>query len=426
MNERAFRLYVIYSGGVLLLGLIALSTSWFLAPLPMHVAVPLLALAAIAAENAAIVLPRGLVTSLAYPLSLAANIMFGPTAAGVVALCSSVNFDDLRQRISPSVLAFNVGQVLVAHVVSGWLFLLAGGRTLWGDGPSLVPLMPDKISALIVPLALLGLSASAINASLVCVGIALKYAMSLRAVWNKHLRALFPIQLSLSVAAVSIAQVMAVQLAGLVLFVFPLLVSRQVYQRYLALRQSYVDTVRSLVAALEAKDRYTAGHSERVATYAVDIARSMQLPDEVVERIDLAAQVHDLGKVGIPDEVLSKPGRLTAAEFDLIRNHPEDGAEIVARVPGLAHIVPIVRHHHERFDGAGYSRGLAGDDIPIEARIMAVADSFDAMTSSRAYRPAMEFEAAIAEMKSCAGTQFDAEVVEHFVGLLSSTREAGE
>ena len=422
MNERALRHLTLLSGVVCVFGLAALVTSWVVSPVPAHLGVFLLAVAAVLAENAAIVLPRGFVTSLAYPLSLAANIMFGPTAAGVVALCSSINLDDIRERINPIVAVFNVGQVLIAHVASGWIYVAVGGRTLWVDGQGTVPLMAHEFPEMLLPILALGVSASALNAMLVGIGIMLKYAVSLRFVWHHHLRAFLPMQLSLTVVAVSIAQVMAVQLAGLVLFAFPLVVSRQVYQRYVALRQSYIDTVRSLVAALEAKDRYTAGHSERVAAYSVAIAQAMGLSADAVERIDLAAQLHDLGKVGIPNEVLSKPGRLTSDEFDAIRAHPDVGADIVAGVPGLAHIVPIVRYHHERYDGNGYCAGLAGEEIPLEARIMTVADAFDAMTSSRAYRAAMSQEAAIDEVRECAGSQFDSEVVEYF--LRSSACEA--
>ena len=414
MDERAFRHYSAYAAAVFVAGMGIFVWALSRGPLPLHVGVLLLVIAVMVAENAAIVLPKGFVTSLAYPLSLAANILFGPAIAGLVALCSAINVDDIRERINPVVVAFNVGQVVLAHTASGLLYVSVGGRVLWSES-MVTPFAPSEFPAMLLPLIAVGLSASALNAALVGIGIAIKYSVRIRSVWREHLRAFFPIQLSLSVVAVSIAQVMAVQVAGLVLFVFPLLVSRQVYQRYVALRRFYVDTVRSLVAALEAKDRYTAGHSERVAQYSVAIAKAMGLPDETVERIDLAAQLHDLGKVGISGEVLSKPGRLTSEEFEAIRAHPEVGANLVARVPGLTHIVPIVRHHHERYDGGGYCAGLAGDEIPLEARIMAVADAFDAMTSSRAYRAPMTLEAAVTEVRECAGSQFDPDVVEHML-----------
>ena len=351
-------------------------------------------------------------------MSIAANVLLGPTSAGIVALFSGVSLDDVRSRVPPSVLMFNIGQVLVAHVSAGWLYLLIGGRTLASRGGDFSPLTAADLPTQLLPLAVLALSAFSINALLVMLGFSVKYGATVADVWRQHLSWVFPVQMSLSVVGVFIAQVMSIEIAGFVLFVFPLLISRQVYQRYIGLKQGYLDTVRSLVGALEAKDPYTRGHSERVAKYASVLAQSMGLDEEAVERIELAAQLHDLGKVGLSDHVLCKAGRLTNAEYVEVRHHPEVGAEIVERVPALLGLAGIVRHHHERFDGTGYGDGLTGKDIPLESRILAVADSFDAMTSSRAYRAAMAPEEAIAEIVACTGSQFDPEVARHVDTLM--------
>ncbi|MBS3957672.1 MAG: HD-GYP domain-containing protein [Clostridiales bacterium] len=422
MSERALRLFRRYSIAVAALGVACFAVSLFLMPLPWHSSLLLLAAAAVLAENAALVLSRGLVASLAFPLSVAANVMLGPSAAGLVALCSAANLDDVRQRTSPLVVAFNTGQVVLAHVGSGWLYLVVGGRPLWSEPHGAQPFASGDFPEVILPLFALGVFASVANAFLVVLGYTIRSGSSLSSVWDRHMGALFPMQLSLTVVGVSIAQVMAVHVAGLALFLFPLLVSRQVYERYAALKRSYLDTVRSLVAALEAKDPYTAGHSERVAQYSSAIAKSLGLSDKRAEQLELAAQLHDLGKVGIPNEILSKPGRLTTAEFDLVRQHPVVGADLVDNVHGFADLVPAIRYHHERYDGQGYCAGLSGLEIPLEARILAVADSFDAMTSSRAYRAAMSIEEALAELTRCAGSQYDPLVVEHFLTSWSSVR----
>jgi hypothetical protein len=425
VTEHASRRFVLLALTTFALGLGALVLSALRMPVQWGAAFFVLAFATLIAENAAVALPRGVTTSLSFSFSVAANVLLGPTAAGLVALGSGVSLDDLRSRVPPLVVLFNVGQVLVAHVVAGWLYLGLGGRTLAVDGQAFEPLTYVDLPELILPLFVLSVSAFGINALFVTVGFAVKYGVTPSEVWKQHLSWVFPIQMSLSVVGVFIAQVMSIELAGFVLFVFPLLVSRQVYQHYIRLKQGYLDTVRSLVGALEAKDVYTRGHSERVAEYAAAIAGSMGLSEESIERIRLAAQLHDLGKVGLSDSVLCKAGRLTTDEYTEVQHHPQTGAEIVERVPALAELAPIVRHHHERYDGTGYGDGLSGEDIPLESRILAVADSFDAMTSSRAYREALSSSAAFEEILACQGSQFDPGIVMHLRAAIAAESEVG-
>jgi putative nucleotidyltransferase with HDIG domain len=178
-----------------------------------------------------------------------------------------------------------------------------------------------------------------------------------------------------------------------------------------ATQSAYVGAIRALALALDARDPYTAGHSERVSAVSVAVGRQMQLPDEELEILRLGALLHDIGKIGISDAVLRKPGPLTPEEFELIQEHPSVGARILRSVHFLAPHIPIVEFHHERPDGQGYPHRLRGDEIPLFARIVHVADAFDAMTSARAYRPARGAVEALRELWSCAGTQFDAEVV---------------
>jgi len=186
------------------------------------------------------------------------------------------------------------------------------------------------------------------------------------------------------------------------------------------LERSALEMVTALAAALEAKDPYTCGHSERVTRYAVQLAWKVGLDSREIENLTLAGQLHDIGKIGIREEVLNKPGKLTDEEFDHIKSHPLTGVQILQKVDSLAAALPIVRHHHERYDGKGYPDGLAGEDIPLPARVVAVADAFDAMTSSRAYRSALPTAEARRRLLEGSGTQFDTELVEVFVGLLDS------
>ena len=174
---------------------------------------------------------------------------------------------------------------------------------------------------------------------------------------------------------------------------------------------AYTGAIRALAAALDARDPYTAGHSDRVSVLSVAIGRGLSLPPDDLEVLRLGALLHDIGKIGVPDDVLRKPGALTPEEFDIIKQHPVLGARILQSVPFLAKHIPIVELHHERPDGRGYPDGLRGDEIPRPARIVHVADAYDAMTSARAYRAARPPGDALRELWRCAGSEFHAEIV---------------
>ncbi len=173
----------------------------------------------------------------------------------------------------------------------------------------------------------------------------------------------------------------------------------------------------SLTSAVDAKDAYTCGHSERVAMTSKMLAQEAGLDEHQVERIYMAGLLHDVGKIGVPEAILRKPGRLTPEEFEQMKRHPAIGAHILQDVKQIKDIIPGVMHHHERFDGRGYPSGLAGRDIPLMGRIICLADCFDAMTSTRTYRRAMPLEAALADIRRCSGTQFDPELTEAFLRL---------
>lgn len=183
------------------------------------------------------------------------------------------------------------------------------------------------------------------------------------------------------------------------------------------LNQLFKNTVISIIKAVDARDEYTAGHSKRVVEISLLIGEKLKLDDERVKKLELAALFHDIGKLGISEEILNKPGKLTLEEFEVIKKHPEIGVSIIDQIEELKEILPIVRHHHERFSGDGYPDGLRGEDIPLEARIITLADAFDAMTSSRPYREAMPIAIALKEIQDHTPEQFDPLIVSAFLTL---------
>lgn len=198
------------------------------------------------------------------------------------------------------------------------------------------------------------------------------------------------------------------------------LLSHRLHQEELHHKQMYFNTIRALSKTLEAKDLYTHGHSERVALLSREIARRRNLSERDILRIYLAGLVHDIGKVGIPSVILHKNDRLTDEEYTLIKQHPALGVQILERIEELVPLIPAVAYHHERFDGKGYPHGLKDYEIPEMARIMAVADAFDAMTSDRPYRKAMPLEKAIQILEENAGSQFDPEVIRDFLDIMQN------
>lgn len=210
------------------------------------------------------------------------------------------------------------------------------------------------------------------------------------------------------------------QLTTLCLFAAKAAMAIENSKLYQDLEDAYFNTVETLANAIEARDKYTAGHTNRVCKIALGIAKILDWKPDIIKKLKIGAILHDIGKIGVPDAILNKHGPLTPEEFAIMKSHPEVGAHMIEKVDFLEPALPYILYHHERYDGKGYPMGLKGEDIPIEGRILAVVDTFDAITSDRPYRKGRNIEAAIKEIKDNSGTQFDPVIVEAFLKTIDS------
>ena len=197
-------------------------------------------------------------------------------------------------------------------------------------------------------------------------------------------------------------------------------INNQLSDTYKQLEQAYMESIQTLRYTVEAKDTYTRGHSDRVSEFSALIGKKLGLSAEDIRRLEIGGLFHDIGKIGVPDTILQKEGKLSEDEYSEIKNHPTIGAHILSTASIFQDILPIVKYHHERYDGKGYPEQLSGEKIPYLARITAIADTFDAMTSKRSYRDSLPMETVVSEIERCSGSQFDPKIAEVFIDILKN------
>lgn len=356
-------------------------------------------------------LPRGGGVSVGLAVLLACSAVYGPGIAAIVSGVGMLVAMFVASRDAGLArYAFNFGQTSVATYLSGLAFRLIGG-----DLSAPTPVLNG-----------LGFVSAASVFFVVNVVLVIGFLSSVnhqpaRTMWPDvkynlaSYFALVPLGLLVGLIFVSYG------ILGALLFFVPLLFARYSFLQYLNTRNASLTVTQAFAAALEAKDAYTRGHSDRVAKYALLVARELHLSEEDIETIRYAAEMHDIGKIGVSEHLLNKPGFLTEEELVEIRKHALIGADMVHKIEFLKGVSEIIRYHHEWYDGSsGYPRERAGDQIPIGARILMVCDSFDAMTSDRPYRKSLGCEEAVRRLKEGAGSQFDPRVVDSFLRLLAS------
>ncbi len=373
------------------------------------------AILAIVVESLLIPMPNNTVgVSVGYAVNISSIIVGGPLlATTVVGLGFLLRAPKIEGRgyvhvfnLPPHKSIFNVTQSVIVTSIMSVTYVYSGGSI--GSF--------NFLSTIIITL--IGV---VLNTSIISGYLALVSDSKFVETWISNIKGTLPSSIAVGVIGIIIALAyIGYGYGAVILFFGPLLLARYSFKLYIEMRNLYLSTIQALNKTVEAKDPYTSGHANRVEKFAVDLAKAYHLPFEGIQNLKTASILHDIGKIGIHDEILNKASRLTQEEFQEIMRHPSIGAEIISKVDFLNDITTIVKHHHERYDGKGYPDGLSGDDIPIEAAILTIADSYDAMTSDRPYRKAMTAHDAIEELRKNSGTQFHPELVKVFVAIMDN------
>jgi HD-GYP domain-containing protein (c-di-GMP phosphodiesterase class II) len=349
-------------------------------------------------------LGRGILLAVSIAPVIAATNLGGPAAGGWVALIGSTEIRELRGRIPWYGSLANHGALVLPAVAGG--FVIQGFQSIG--------------SSLSIDLAATVLGAGVyffLNLFLVSALVAFRTGNRYREVLISDLGSYLSL-LALAPLGWLMARAYLIPDGGwwaTLLFGLPLFTTRVAYQRFVEMREMFTQTIGALAEAVDKRDPYTSKHSQRVRSISVDIGRQMHVSAAELEALEWGGLLHDVGKIGVPDNVLLKQGKLTREERITMNAHPVLGAQIIGPVDRLAPELPVIRHHHEWYNGSGYPDRLMGDEIPKLARILHVADAFEAMTADRPYRKALSTTQALGELAKFAGVQFDPEVVDAFV-----------
>lgn len=357
---------------------------------------------------------KDLQCTLSFAINLALCIIYGQWIA--VAVASVVTaIVDLRGRKGLAKLLFNVSQFSITLYMTGSVFgYLKQSHLMLGLPEDLIAFICASILYILV------------NNLLVAIIIALTQRKSVLYTIKKDLRMTLLYYSALAPMSMLMVLLYKEQPLTMILIIPPLALADTSFRNYILLKNETIKTLELLAGIVDRRDQYTAEHSKRVAFYSDAIAAEMGLVDDEKELIELAGMVHDLGKISISDAILQKKGPLTDEEMELMKTHPDVAYNILNTLKTYKTGAVIVREHHERYDGRGYPIGLKENRIHIGARIMAVADAFDAMTSDRPYRKSMSYEEAIDELKRNSGTQFDPAVVEAFIRVFEKDKKVME
>ncbi len=352
-------------------------------------------------------MPRGTLVSVSIAPIVAAMVLGGPVAAGWIAAIGTTEYRELRGRVPWYGSLFNHAGIVLPAIVGG----LVSESIRAASGDAAITFIAGTLGAA---------AYFALNVLITAAGVSLRHGLDFRLVLVGDTRAYLVDLFALAPLAWLMAKTYGLpDGAGLwatLLFALPLYTTRMAHNRFVEMRDMFTQTIGALAEAVDKRDPFTSKHSRRVMEISIDIGRVMRVGEAEMEALEWGGLLHDVGKIGVPDHVLLKADRLTKDERAIMNSHPVLGAQIIAPVTKLARELPIIRHHHEWYNGSGYPDRLIGEEIPKLARILHVADAFEAMTAQRPYRmKPLSIEQALAELRKFAGVQFDPEVVDAFV-----------
>ena len=365
------------------------------------------------AEFMPVELPVGGNVTIGFPIDFVVILIYGPAFAICVTFMGEILGDIFNRKTIWYKTLFNASQYALSAGVAGIVYQKLGG---------VVGLV--NISNYIIPAAICAIIYFLINSNLFMIVVSLSEEVSILSVWKKQIRGTLATYIALAPIGFIMALVYTnIGVWGIILFFFPLFLARRSFELYTKMRKVYLETIRALAAAIDAKDPYTKGHSERVAETSVALAQELNLSGRDIENIEYTALLHDIGKIGIADSILGKKDSLTSQEFDKIKEHTIMGANIIEPIDFLKNSYWAIYHHHERYNGGGYPDGLKAKDIPLCARIIGVADAYDAMGSDRPYRKKLSKEKILKEFTEQSGKQFDPQIVNALMLILKRERE---
>lgn len=340
--------------------------------------------------------------SVSFVMAVAALTAVGPAEAAIAASFGAIDLSVRRRPDWLGRMVFNGAQLALSTAIAGAAYMLMRGPV--GS------ISARDFPGIFVPLVAVSVMYFVLNTGLVSMMVSLVRRVALFDVWSMNFLNVVASTIAFAVFGVLLSSLYTVMGFPSVMFVLvPLIIARRALQAAVKRETAYEDVITGLITAIEAKDAYTRGHAERVSKLASMTARELGFSERRTRELRIAAIMHDVGKLIVSTTILTKPGKLTDDEYEHMKLHPVHGTEIVREIDFLrdGEAVQAVRHHHERMDGRGYPDGLLGDEIPLTARIVMVADAFDAMTSTRSYRLAKPVDFAMNELRRCEGTQFD-------------------
>jgi len=365
------------------------------------------------AEFIPVNLPMAGSITIAFPIDFLLILVYGPALAMLVAALGALIGEIIERKISWYKVIFNASQYALTVGIAGIAYQQAGGVV-----------GAQNIFRFILSAIICALTYCIVNTTLFVVVVSFAQNVRIKTIWRTSIKETVPSYIAEAPMGFLMAIIYVdVGIIGILLFFLPLLLARRSFELYTRMRKVYLDTIRALAAAIDAKDPYTKGHSERVAEISVVLAQELNLSDKDIENIEYTALLHDIGKIGIADSILGKNSSLTNKEFDKIKEHTVMGAKIIEPVDFLKNSYEAIYHHHEKYNGKGYPDGLKSEDIPLSARIIAVADAYDAMGSDRPYRKKLNMNKILKELKDQSGKQFDPEIVKALISILDKERE---